>query len=76
MTTSDLNSRTRAWVLLATLIMIIAIIWGWALPRLARTPTIRDSIEQSRRHGINPAAIYYTDVFTPRTGPLPEDKSL
>jgi hypothetical protein len=76
MTTSDLNSRTKDRVLFATLIMIIAIVWGWALPRLARTPTIRDGIEQSRRYGINPAAIYYTDVFTPRTGPLPEDISL
>lgn len=76
MTTSDLSSRTRDWVLFATLIMIIAIMWGWALPRLARTPTIRDGIELSHRYGINPAAIYYTDVFTPRTGPLPEDKSL
>lgn len=76
MITPDLDRRTRDWVLFATLIMIIAIMWGWALPRIARTPTIRDGIEQSRRYGINPAAIYYTDVFTPRTGPLPEDKSL
>lgn len=76
MITSDLDRRTRDWALFATLIMIIAILWGWALPRIARTPTIRDGIEQSRRYGINPAAIYYTDVFTSRTGPLPEDKPL
>lgn len=37
--------------------------WGWALPRLARHDSIRQHIDHSERFGINPGAIYYTDIF-------------
>ncbi len=37
--------------------------WGWALPRLAKHDSIRQQINHAERFGINPGALYYTDVF-------------
>lgn len=60
-------TRNQACSLLAIL-LAIAGTWGWLLPRLGRTDAISQRIERSRQLGINPAAIYYTDVFLTPTG--------
>jgi len=48
---------------LAAIVLVILSVWGWVLPMIGNTPTIRSSIETTERLGINPAAIFYTDVF-------------
>jgi len=48
---------------LAAIVLVIFFVWGWVLPLIGNTPTIRTSIETTERLGINPAAIFYTDVF-------------
>jgi hypothetical protein len=47
----------------AAIVLVIVSVWGWVLPMIGNSPTIRTSIETTERLGINPAAIFYTDVF-------------
>ncbi|TVP99494.1 MAG: hypothetical protein EA381_09510 [Planctomycetaceae bacterium] len=58
---NDRTSRHRVGLLL--ILFAITVTWGWLLPRLSRTDVIRQRIDRTDRLGINPAAIYYTDVF-------------
>ena len=48
---------------LSAIVLVIVSVWGWVLPMIGNAPTIRTSIERNERLGINPAAIFYTDVF-------------
>jgi HAMP domain-containing protein len=58
---NDRTSHHRIGLLL--ILLTITVTWGWLLPRLSRTGVIRQRIDRTDRLGINPAAIYYTDVF-------------
>lgn len=48
---------------LAASCLALAILWCWLLPMLSRAELVRQQIQRSEQLGINPAAIYYTDVF-------------
>lgn len=45
-----------------TVVALIIVIWGVVLPRLATTPTVRNRNLWLEERGIDPAAMYYTDL--------------
>jgi hypothetical protein len=47
--------------LLATL-AALAFVWLVLLPWLSRQPAVREHIHTQERQGINPSALYYTDL--------------
>jgi hypothetical protein len=47
--------------------VVIVLVWGWVLPTIGSHTSVRESITRTDRLGINPAAIFYTDVFQSRT---------
>ncbi len=52
-----------AWAQLAACLVGMALLWGWLLPAIGQRAAVRESIELMNRRGINPGAIFYTDVF-------------
>jgi hypothetical protein len=48
---------------LLAFVFVILSVWGWVLPLIGNAPTIRRSIDNAERMGINPAAVFYTDVY-------------
>lgn len=41
---------------------LLAILWCGVLPYLAQQPSLRAAIERQYQRGINPTALYYTDL--------------
>lgn len=56
---------------LSAIVLVIFSVWGWVLPMIGNSPTIRRSIDNTDRLGINPAAIFYTDVYETTKTPKP-----
>ncbi len=56
---------------LSAIIVVILSVWGWGLPMIGNSPTIRRSIDNTQRMGINPAAVFYTDVYETTKSPEP-----
>ncbi|HBJ38004.1 MAG TPA: hypothetical protein DDZ51_25255 [Planctomycetaceae bacterium] len=56
---------------LSATVLVIVSVWGWVLPMVGNRPTIRQSIENTQRLGINPAAVFYTDVYEKTKTPQP-----
>jgi hypothetical protein len=48
---------------LATVMLIAVFVWGKLLPAIGQTEAVKQWIEPLRVQGINPAGMYYTDVF-------------
>jgi hypothetical protein len=48
---------------LSAFVAAVLSVWGWVLPMIGNAPTIRRSIDNAERMGINPAAVFYTDVY-------------
>ncbi len=53
----------RGWLRLAACCVGIVAIWGWLLPAIGSHADVRASIERMNARGINPGAIFYTDVY-------------
>jgi len=53
--------------ILLAILLATASVWGWILPMIGNVESMRFRIESTERRGINPAAIYYTDVFDSRS---------
>jgi len=56
------SRRGGVWRLAAIVITAI-VLWGWLFPWVGTWPTTVRRIENTDRLGINPSAIYYTDLF-------------
>ncbi len=50
------------WGCLAAGLLLIALVWLVALPHLAQYPRIRQRVRFLQQHGIEPAALFYTDL--------------
>lgn len=70
-----MNERTFRRLLLLAICLVMVLTWGWVLPRVGRLAGVRSRIDQAQRLGINPAAIYYTDVFLPVSDPTPQGET-
>ncbi len=53
----------RGWLQLTACCVGIVAIWGWLLPAIGSRTDVRASIERMNARGINPGAIFYTDVY-------------
>ncbi len=47
---------------LAICSLLAAVVWLILLPAVARKPTVRSDLRRLRDHGINPSAMYYTEL--------------
>lgn len=47
---------------LVAVVAVIIVIWGGVLPYLAKTQTVRDRNRWLEERGIDPAAMFYTDL--------------
>ena len=55
------DNMATGWRKLGIAIAVIAVVWGFVLPRLERTPTVQARIKHLDTHGIDPAAFFYSD---------------
>jgi hypothetical protein len=56
---TKLAPRTQLIVAIAMLLFL----WGVVFPKLSQTETARQWIDPLRAQGIDPSALYYTEVF-------------
>ena len=57
--TSSVTQRS-AW--LAATIVVMALVWLIVLPRCGRIPVIRDHLQTLEDRGIDPSAMFYTEL--------------
>lgn len=57
-------SRLHTWRGLLIALLIVASLWGILLPWLSQRAVIADHIELQRHHGIDPSAMYYSELET------------
>ena len=57
---SNRNDHGRGRLFLATLAIVI--VWTLVLPWIGARPSVRSRIETLNTQGIDPAALYYTDL--------------
>jgi hypothetical protein len=55
-------SHRKGWLSLGLAVLVIAIVWSVVLPWLGTQPAVRARIELLDRRGIDPAALFYTDL--------------
>lgn len=63
------TTQKNRWLGIAQLIVctaIGAIVWTMLLPLVGELETVKRWIDPLRQRGINPAGMYYTDVFEAR----------
>ncbi len=60
------HGNVRGKVVFAVIMVAVVAIWGWLLPALSETNTVRSRDRWLDEHQIDPAAMFYTDL------PIPE----
>ncbi len=63
MNEAESHNRLSRWIRLAAVCVLFAVIWGAGLPAVGRWAAVRSWIEPLKAEGINPDAVFYTDVF-------------
>lgn len=56
------NSKANGWLSLGGIALVVIAVWGFVLPALAETDTVRARREFLEKHRINPAAMFYTEL--------------
>ena len=56
------RSIQHGWWKLVTGVVVLAIIWMLLLPMVARRPSVAGRIERLEAKGIDPTAIFYTEL--------------
>ena len=59
------DGLVHRYLKLAFAVLCGVAVWCSLLPRIAQAPAIKQWIEPLREQGIDPSALYYTDVFSP-----------
>ncbi|RMG40455.1 MAG: hypothetical protein D6725_03355 [Planctomycetota bacterium] len=67
---ADIEEKGRAatgrvgkrWLSLMAAGAAVAVVWGWLLPVVMQRPQVRRRWENLQRQGIDPSALYYTDL--------------
>jgi hypothetical protein len=62
--TSASSSRVHGWRRLLLALAAGTGLWGFLLPWLGQREAIADHIELQRHHGIDPSAMYYSELET------------
>lgn len=55
-------SRLKRWFALASAVSLLAALWLGLFPVLAQRPSIRERDALFKSHGIDPGAMFYTDL--------------
>lgn len=55
------DNVASGWWRLGIVMAAIAVIWGFLLPQLERSPIVQDRIKHLNSNGIDPAAFFYSD---------------
>ena len=56
------HCKTKGWLSLGLAVSIVLVVWTLVLPWIGSRPSIRSRIDDLNRQGIDPAALYYTDL--------------
>ena len=56
------SSNAKGWSSLGLGVSAILIVWTLVLPWIGARPSLRSQIEYLHQRGIDPAALYYTDL--------------
>ena len=54
--------RHNGWLTLGVVVLAVAVIWTVVLPWLGTQPRVRARIDRLERQGIDPAALFYSDI--------------
>ncbi len=54
--------RSRARWRFASATLLVAVVWCWLLPWLSERPTVRERLRFLDERGIDPSAMYYTEL--------------
>jgi len=58
----DETSKRSGWIVLSVIVAVMTIVWLGVLPLLSQHPSIRSVAKWQEAHGIDPAAMFYSDV--------------
>ena len=56
------HCKAKGWSSLGLAVSIVLVVWTLVLPWIGSRPSIRSRIDDLNRQGIDPAALYYTDL--------------
>ena len=56
------HCNRKGWSSLVLGVLIVLVVWTLVLPWIGSQPSIRARIDDLNRQGIDPAALYYTDL--------------
>lgn len=62
MNSESLQARLKNWLALTTIALFIGWVWLAVLPRLQQNSALKEDIEFLDEQGIDPSALYYTDL--------------
>lgn len=54
--------KAKGWSSLGLAVSTVLVVWMLVLPWIGSRPSIRSRIDDLNRQGIDPAALYYTDL--------------
>ncbi|MFI4876023.1 MAG: hypothetical protein ACIALR_11815 [Blastopirellula sp. JB062] len=54
--------KTQKWLTLTLVVTVLAVIWLVLLPAYARQPEMSEHLQWLDRQGIDPSAMYYTEL--------------
>ena len=57
-----MTEQKKSWLQLSVACLCIILIWGFFLPWLGEQEAIKNHIESMEAKGIDPAAMFYTDI--------------
>lgn len=63
---SNDRDKSHGNMAFAVTIIVVVVVWGWLLPILATTKTVRSRDRWLDENQIDPAAMFYTDLPLPK----------
>jgi uncharacterized membrane protein len=53
---------TQSWAKFSLAVLVVSLVWLVVLPRIARIAAVQERIERNERLGIDPSAMFYSDL--------------
>ena len=57
-----MSGYSQRWMSLALSVAVVGLVWMVVLPWIGSRPSVRARMDELSRQGIDPAAMYYTDL--------------
>jgi hypothetical protein len=58
----DCGGKKKGRLTLGVTVLVVTVVWMFVLPWVGSQPSVRTRIEYLDRQGVDPAALYYTDI--------------